>query len=191
MSTFTAQIQYLKRVWERVGEQTLFILDEFGAGTDPTQGAALAQAVIDSLIERQATTFTATHFPALKAYAMSIDAVRAASVLFDPGTKKPLYKLAYDQVGASIALDVAKEHGLPSEILSRAQKYLLLDGSDTTTVLDRLNEMAVKRENELEAVETERARWKKKNASLEASFEKERGALLKEIQIQAQSVVKQ
>jgi len=191
VSTFTAQIQYLKRVWEKVGKQTLFILDEFGAGTDPTQGAALAQAVIDSLVEREATTFIATHFPALKAYAMAADSVRAASVLFDPGTKRPLYKLAYDQVGASIALDVAREHGLPANILERAEKYLLLDGSDTSSILDRLNEMAVKRESELEAVEVERTKLEQKRAKLEVSFEKERGALLKEMQTQAQTIVKE
>lgn len=191
VSTFTAQIQYLKRVWDDVDENTLFILDEFGAGTDPTQGAALAQGVIDTLVERRATGLIATHFPALKAYAMAAESVRAASVLFDPGTKKPLYKLAYDQVGASIALDVAKEHGLPDAILQRAEKYLLLDGSDTSSVLDRLNEMAVKREAELEAVEMERARIEEKRAKLEVRFEKERGKLLNEIQTQAQTIVKQ
>lgn len=191
VSTFTAQIQYLQRVWNKVDEQTLFILDEFGAGTDPTQGAALAQAVIDSLVERKSTTLIATHFPALKAYAMAADSVRAASVLFDPGTKRPLYRLAYDQVGASIALDVAREHGLPLEILERAEKYLLLDGSDTSSVLDRLNAMAVKREEELDAVEAERTKLEKKRAKLEAKFEKEREKLLGDIQTQAQAVVKQ
>jgi len=191
VSTFTAQIQYLKRAWDKIDSQTLFILDEFGAGTDPTQGAALAQAVIDSLVEKRATTLIATHFPALKAYAMANDSVRAASVLFDPGTKKPLFKLAYDQVGASIALDVAREHGMPAEILERAEKYLLLDGSDTTSVLDRLNEMAVQREEELEAVELERAKLEKKRASLETRFQKERGKVLDDIQSQAQSIVKQ
>jgi DNA mismatch repair protein MutS2 len=191
VSTFTAQIKYLRRVWEHIGPQTLFILDEFGAGTDPTQGAALAQAVIDSLVEREATSLIATHFPALKAYAMAADSVRAASVLFDPGTKKPLFRLAYDQVGASIALDVAREHGLPQEILERAEKYLLLDGSDTSAVLDRLNEMAVKREQELDAVQEERERLENKRAKLEVRFEKERGKVLKDIQTQAQSIVKQ
>lgn len=191
VSTFTAQIQYLKRVWDGVGPGTLFILDEFGAGTDPTQGAALAQAMIDSLVEKEATTFIATHFPALKAYAMATESVRAASVLFDPSTKRPLYRLAYDQVGASIALDVAREHGLPLEILTRAEKYLLLDGSDTSSVLDRLNEMAVKREAELDAVEAEKAKLEKKRANLEMKFEKERTRLLSDIQSQAQAVVKQ
>ena len=191
VSTFTAQIRYLRRVWDRIGDRTLFILDEFGAGTDPTQGAALAQGVVDSLVEKKAVTFIATHFPALKAYAMAADGVRAASVLFDPGTKKPLYKLAYDQVGASIALDVAREHGLPAEVLERAEKYLLLDGSDTSSVLDRLNEMAVRREGELEAIEVERAKWEAKRAKLEARFEKERTALLTEIQGQAQAIIKE
>ncbi len=191
VSTFTAQIQYLKRVWDGVTSQTLFILDEFGAGTDPTQGAALAQAVIDSLVECGATSLIATHFPALKAYAMATESVRAASVLFDPSTKRPLFKLAYDQVGASIALDVAREHGLPTHILERAEKYLLLDGSDTTSVLDRLNEMAVKRESELEAVEKERVKLEQKRAKLEVNFEKERTKILNDIQTQAQSVVKQ
>jgi DNA mismatch repair protein MutS2 len=191
VSTFTAQIQYLRRVWDKVDGNSLFILDEFGAGTDPTQGAALAQAVIDSLVEKQATTFTATHFPALKAYAMAAESVRAASVLFDPSTKKPLFKLAYDQVGASIALDVAKEHGLPNEILTRAEKYLLLDGSDTSAVLDRLNAMAVKREEELDAIEQERKKIEKKRAGLEAKFEQERTRILKDVQARAQDVVKQ
>jgi DNA mismatch repair protein MutS2 len=191
VSTFTAQIRYLRRVWDLINDRTLFILDEFGAGTDPTQGAALAQGVVDSLVEKKAVTFIATHFPALKAYAMAADGVRAASVLFDPSTKKPLYKLAYDQVGASIALDVAREHGLPAEVLERAEKYLLLDGSDTSSVLDRLNEMAVRREDELEAIEAERAKWETKRAKLEARFEKERTALLDEIQGQAQAIVKQ
>ncbi|CCH47760.1 MutS2 protein [Pseudodesulfovibrio piezophilus C1TLV30] len=190
VSTFTAQIQYLKRVWDKVGPQTLFILDEFGAGTDPTQGAALAQAVIDSLVERKAITLIATHFPALKAYAMAMDSVRAASVLFDPSTKRPLYKLAYDQVGASIALDVAREHGLPVSILERAEKYLLLDGSDTSHVLDKLNKIAVEREGALTALEKERAKMERKRAQLQTQFEKEHGQLLDKIQGQAQDVVK-
>ncbi len=66
--------------------------------------------------------FSVTHFPSLKVYALNNDKVRAATVLFDPKTKKPLYKIAYDQVGTSQALDVAKEFGMPQEILMRAKK---------------------------------------------------------------------
>ncbi|GAB6125417.1 endonuclease MutS2 [Humidesulfovibrio idahonensis] len=191
VSTFTAQIQYIARVWDRVDDKTLFLLDEFGAGTDPTQGAALAQAVIDGLLDRGAASFAATHFPALKAYALATERVRAASVLFDPKTKKPLYRLAYDQVGASIALDVAREHGLPRAILSRAEQYLLLDGSDTSAVLDRLNTLAVRREQENDALADERAALRKKRDSLEARYEKERVKVLAEVREQAQSVLRE
>lgn len=191
VSTFTAQIQYIARVWDRVDDKTLFLLDEFGAGTDPTQGAALAQAVVDGLLDRGAASFAATHFPALKAYALATERVRAASVLFDPKTKKPLFRLAYDQVGASIALDVAREHGLPRTILSRAEQYLLLDGSDTSAVLDRLNTLAVHRERENDALAEERTALRKKRDGLEARYEKERVKLLAEVREQAQSVLRE
>jgi DNA mismatch repair protein MutS2 len=191
VSTFTAQIQYLARVWDRVNDKTLFLLDEFGAGTDPTQGAALAQAVIDGLLDRGAASFAATHFPALKAYALATPRVRAASVLFDPSTKKPLYRLAYDQVGASIALDVAREHGLPRTILSRAEQYLLLDGSDTSAVLERLNSLVVKRERENDALADERNALRKKRDTLEARYEKERVKVLGEVRELAQGVLRE
>ena len=111
VSTFTGQIHHLASIWESLDGHSLVLLDEFGSGTDPSQGAALAQAVLDGMLEKGAYTVTATHFPALKSYALTHDGVRAASVLFDPSTKKPLFHLAYDQVGASQALDVAREHG--------------------------------------------------------------------------------
>jgi len=191
VSTFTAQIHYLKDSWKDVNADTLYILDEFGAGTDPSQGAALAQGVIDELMKQDATVIAATHFPALKAYAMATKGARAASVLFDPSTKKPLYKLAYDQVGASIALEVARDNGLPEAILNRAEKYLLLDGSDTSAILDRLNSLAVDREREVEQAKRERNRLEKQLAGLEAKFQKERQKLLDDIQAKAQGIVKQ
>lgn len=191
VSTFTAQIQYISRVWDHVDDKTLFLLDEFGAGTDPTQGAALAQAVVDGLLDRGASSFAATHFPALKAYALATERVRAASVLFDPSTKKPLFRLAYDQVGASLALDVAREHGLPRTIFSRAEQYLLLDGSDTSAVLDRLNSLAVKRERENDALAEERVALRKKRDSLEARYEKERVKVLSEVRELAQAVLRE
>ncbi|XPV77783.1 MAG: endonuclease MutS2 [Desulfovibrio sp.] len=191
VSTFTAQIRCLSQTWDAVDENTLYLLDEFGAGTDPTQGAALAQGVIDDLIRKGATAMAATHFPALKAYALATEGVRAASVLFDPSTNKPLFKLAYDQVGASIALDVAREHGLPNSILERAEKYLLLDGSDTSAVLDRLNALAVKREGQLDELEEEKRKTRIKRKKLEQKFDKERTKVLNDVRADAQNVLKE
>jgi DNA mismatch repair protein MutS2 len=173
LSTFTAQIHHFSRFWPMLDEKTLIILDEFGVGTDPSQGAALAQAVFDLLLERKAWVATATHFPALKAYALSHKQVRAASVLFDQETRKPLYRIAYDQVGSSLALDVAREQGLPLEIIARAEKYLLVDGQKQDVIFEKLNSLAVEKEKELEKI-------KKKQAVLEEKFEKEKKALIRE-----------
>ncbi len=191
VSTFSAQIQSISRIWDSMDSSTLFILDEFGSGTDPAQGAALAQAVVDGLLENKVTCFAATHFPALKTYALVTEGVRAASVLFDPGTKKPLFRIAYDQVGASIALDVAREHGFPESLISKAEQYLLMDGSDTGSIMSRLNELAVSRELELEELAKEHEKLRIKRDKLEVRFEKERVAALNDIKAQAQTVLKE
>ena len=190
LSTFTAQIRHLGDAWEATDRHTLILLDEFGAGTDPAQGAALAQAVLDGLLERGAHVVAATHFPALKTYALSREGVRAASVLFDPSTKKPLFRLAYDQVGASQALDVAREHGLPESVLRRAEHYLLLDGQDMTAVMDRLNALAAQRENELDALKAEQQRTREKRKAVQERFERERERLSKEVRELSAKVMK-
>lgn len=189
VSTFTAQIAHLGRIWPELGPDALVILDEFGAGTDPSQGAALAQAVVDSLMEAGAFVVAATHFPALKAYALSTEGVRAASVLFDPGTKKPLYRLVYDQVGASQALDVAREHGLPEPILRRAAQYLLVSGEDSSALVERLNSLAVAREEELAVLAKEKAAFSEKRRKLQARFEEERKRLFESVQSDAKKVL--
>ncbi|WP_320170042.1 endonuclease MutS2 [Maridesulfovibrio sp.] len=191
VSTFSAQIKSISRIWESMDSSTLFILDEFGSGTDPAQGAALAQAVVDGLLENGVTCFAATHFPALKTYALVTEGVRAASVLFDPSTKKPLFSMAYDQVGASIALDVAREHGFPEHLLTKAEQYLLMEGSDTGSVMNRLNELAVSREKELEELDRIKARLEEKRSKLEERFEKERLSVLAAVKDQSRNVLKQ
>ena len=190
LSTFTAQIRHLSGVWPEIDRDTLVLLDEFGAGTDPSQGAALAQAVVDGILERGAYLAAATHFPALKAYGLSRPGVRAACMLFDPKTKKPLYRLAYDQVGASIALDVAREHGLPEEILERANRYLLLDGPDAGLVFDRLNELALQRERELDELRAKRAEEARHVAKLKENLQKAQETLIEEIRSLARDVVR-
>lgn len=190
LSTFTAQIRHLGAAWEATDGHTLILLDEFGAGTDPAQGAALAQAVLDGLLERGAHVVAATHFPALKTYALTREGVRAASVLFDPSTKKPLFRLAYDQVGASRALDVAREHGLPESVLRRAEQYLLLDGQDMTAVMDRLNELAAQREKEVDALKAEQQRTREKRKAVQERFERERERLIAEVREVSATIMK-
>lgn len=174
-STFSAQIDHLAKAFRHLDGQALALLDEFGAGTDPAEGAALAQATHDELLEKHCYVLSATHFPALKSYALTREGARAASMLFDPRTNKPLFRLAYDQVGASRALDVAKAHGLPESILARARHYLLQDGADASAVLERLNALAAQREEEL-------AELRQKEGKLTARLEENKAKLDRERQ---------
>jgi len=191
LSTFTAQIRHFSEVWPRIDTHTLVILDEFGVGTDPSQGAALAQAVVDGLLERQAWVGAATHFPALKAYGLSKDGVRAASVIFSPDTRKPLFKLGYDQVGASRALDVAREQGLPESILARAQDYLYLDAGDAEEIFERLNRLAAAKEEELDKARARTRDLELKYSRKLEKLDQERSRMQKELREASQEIMRQ
>lgn len=190
VSTFTAQIDHLAKAWKHLDASSLVLLDEFGSGTDPAQGAALAQGVLDELLAKKTFVLTATHFPALKSYALATEGARAASMLFDPDTHRPRYILAYDQVGASRALDVAREHGLPESILERARHYLLEAGEDTSHLLAKLNELALQRETEL--VELKKAQNDAKNAAkrYKERLEADRAKLHDEVRAKAQELMR-
>lgn len=189
VSTFTAQIDHLAKAWKHLDEHGLVLLDEFGSGTDPAQGSALAQGLLDELLAKGVFTLAATHFPALKTYALTREGTAAASVLFDASSRRPLFKLAYGQVGASQALDVARAHGLPPEIIRRAENYLLQAGDDTGSLLERLNALAARREKELEAMKEERKREKSEAARLLKTLESERERLRGEIRRELQGLM--
>ncbi|MDR2574040.1 MAG: Smr/MutS family protein [Desulfovibrio sp.] len=190
VSTFTAQIQHLAKALKYLDHTALVLLDEFGAGTDPAEGAALALAVCDTLLERGGFLVAVTHFPALKSYALTRERVRAASMLFDPKSGKPLFRIAYDQVGASRALQVAREHGLPQDIIDRAERHLLQHGQDASGILDRLNALAARREEELADLALERERVRNDSRCAMERLEKERRRLYEEVRAQAGELLK-
>ncbi len=150
----------------------------------------MAQAVLDELLDKHTFVLAATHFPALKSYALTREGARAASMLFDPATKKPLFKLAYDQVGASQALDVAREHGLPEAILRRAEHYLLQDGQDATALLARLNDLAARREEELVTLRAEQEKARHAAQASRERLERERLRLHEEVRGKAAELMR-
>lgn len=181
VSTFTAQIDHLAKAWKHLNASGLVLLDEFGSGTDPAEGAALSQAVLDGLLEKRCYFLCATHFPALKSYALSHNGVRAASMLFNPKTGQPLFTIAYDQVGSSQALEVAEKHGLPETIISRARHYLLQDGEDSSQIIARLNTLAHDREEEIHNLRQKENKLETSYKEKLAKLEKDRDKLQKEI----------
>lgn len=181
VSTFSAQIDHLAKSLKHLDGNGLALLDEFGAGTDPAEGAALAQAVHDELLDRNCFVLSATHFPALKSYALTRKGARAASMLFDSKTGNPLFRLAYDSVGASQALAVAAALELPEKILASARRYLLQDGEDASRIMERLNDLAALREKELADLAARKAKAEAGIAEMREKLAKERKRLQEQV----------
>jgi len=123
LSTFSAFVKQIREVLDQAGERSLVLLDELGAGTDPDEGAALAQAILEELAERGALVIATTHLEPLKAFASTHPRTRNASVEFDTATLAPTFRLRYDQPGQSYALTVAARLGLGPELIARAQAH--------------------------------------------------------------------
>jgi DNA mismatch repair protein MutS2 len=121
LSTFSGHITNIVRILEQATPQSLIVLDELGAGTDPQEGAALARALLTHLLERGITTLVTTHHPELKAFAHGTPGVINASVEFDLETLQPTFHLTVGLPGRSNALAIAQRLGMPENIISAAR----------------------------------------------------------------------
>ncbi len=124
LSTFSAHIRRLDQIIKEADEKSLVLIDELGAGTDPSEGAALGLAVLDYLRERKVSIALTTHMTLLKTYAYLHEDVENVSVEFDPLSLKPTYNLVYGMPGLSNALTIAKNLGISETILHNARSYL-------------------------------------------------------------------
>ncbi len=124
LSTFGGHIQRLKYILRQAKRNTLVLLDELGSGTDPDEGGAIGQAVLDELQNIGCLALVSTHFSILKAYAMNHDRVDNASVEFDTQTLRPTYHLRIGTPGESHAITVAQKLGLPGRVVDAARKHL-------------------------------------------------------------------
>ncbi|MBN2305183.1 MAG: endonuclease MutS2 [Anaerolineae bacterium] len=143
LSTFSSHMTNIIGILEDADEQTLVILDELGAGTDPTEGAALARALLDELVGRGITTLVTTHHPELKIYGHEKAGVSNASVEFDLKTLAPTYRLIIGLPGRSNALAIAEGLGLHAPIIASARALV---GDTDLAADDLLDEIHRKRE---------------------------------------------
>ncbi len=139
LSTFSGHVTNLVHILAEAGRFSLVLLDELGAGTDPQEGSALAQAVMSYLLERNITSLVATHYPELKAYAHSTPGVTNASVEFNLETLRPTYHLTIGLPGRSNALAIAERLGLPGEIVTAARGSLNPDDLHAEDLLDEIH----------------------------------------------------
>jgi DNA mismatch repair protein MutS2 len=124
LSTFSSHMSRIGSILRLADADSLVLLDELGAGTDPTEGAALGRAILDQLDQIGCRTMVTTHLGDLKTYAFSNERAENAAVEFDVETLRPTYRLQIGQFGMSNALKIARRLQLPPDLLKRAHRYL-------------------------------------------------------------------
>ena len=183
LSTFSGHITNIIHILKNVNRRCLVLLDELGAGTDPQEGAALARALLNHLLERGITTIVTTHHPELKTFAHATPGIVNASVEFDLNTLKPTYHLTIGLPGRSNALAIAERLGLPEDIISHARSELNPLDLHADNLLDeiyRQRDLAQEARVEAEEYRNDSLALHRKLASQLENIEEERAQLLEE-----------
>lgn len=154
LSTFSSHLKKIIEITEKVTSNDLVLLDELGSGTDPNEGEALAQAIIEYLIKKGCISIITTHYSKLKSFAYENENINLASVAFDKNTLSPLYTLNMGVGGSSHALLIAKRLGLNSKILEEANDIIKGKKTENIDFINKLNEekeivLNLKNENSL------------------------------------------
>lgn len=136
LSTFSSHIRNIIAMLDHVGSDSLVLLDEVGAGTDPQEGSALARAIISELLRKRAMVLATTHYSEVKAYAYATRGVENASVEFDVKSLRPTYRLMIGIPGKSNALAIATRLGMPKNIIDEADGMLDPGDGDTAQLID-------------------------------------------------------
>jgi DNA mismatch repair protein MutS2 len=190
LSSFSGHLEALTEITRAVVEHekggALVLLDEICAGTDPNQGAALAQSVLEDLVEKRAVLVVTTHYERLKVLAVADGArnrFRNASFALETSTGRPTFTLHLDSVGTSNALDAARRHGLPEHVIARAETLLDPTTRELQSLLDELAERNAALATEQRELAAQRARAEQQSQSLNArllQLQDEEGRLRRE-----------
>ena len=168
LSTFTGHIQNLARIARQADAETLVLLDEPGAGTDPIEGAALAVGLLTDLLARGPMIVFTSHFPQVKTFALATPELDVAAFDVDPETGAPRFRLAYHTVGQSLALPIARRHGLPERALAMAERLLSGESRELARAVARLEESRTAFEHARAESEAERQRLAVSRAEAES-----------------------
>lgn len=193
LSTFSAHMLPIISFLQEADAHSLILLDEVGAGTDPSEGAALGIAILSYLTRRGARTIVTTHHNALKTYAFSQEKMMNAAMEFDEATLQPTYRLQLGRWGQSNALAIAETLGMPAEVLQEAQSHL----AGTSHWSD---EVGHKLQITLQAVEKERKELQQQRDEVQhlliryhqlvEELEKERGELHKHLRREGEALLR-
>ena len=182
LSTFSSHMVSIVNIVNEATSQSLVLFDELGAGTDPIEGAALAQSILETLLEKSALCAATTHYAELKAFALNTPKVVNASCEFDINTLKPTYKLIIGAPGKSNAFLISSKLGVSDKIISRANELISEDTRNFESVIEKLESERFLLEKEREEAKRLRIEYERFKNSAEKELKQKLGKAEKESQ---------
>ena len=182
LSTFSAHVGRIREMIGAATPNSLVLLDELGASTDPEEGGALGVAVVDHFRARGAFTIASTHLPALKTYAAATEGVENGSVGFDEETLRPNYRFSPGIPGQSAGLAMAERFGLPASIIERAREALDPEQRQTARFLRHLHEQVARSEEAVRELRDAERLLRDRESKLAREWETREKAKLRELE---------